>query len=66
MNIYRNKYRSSINYLIIRDLYVTNLAILKGKGMSLEEIAKTMNTAFLALLDQLIEVEHFITALEKI
>ena len=34
--------------------------------MSLEQIAKSMDIAFLALLDQLLEVAHFITALEKI
>ena len=34
--------------------------------MSLEKkIAKSMDIAFLALLDQLFEVGHFITALEK-
>ena len=44
---------------MLRDLYVTNLAIL-------EQIEKSVDIAFLALLDQLLEVEHFITALEMI
>ena len=34
--------------------------------MSLEWIAKSIDIAFLALLDQFFEVGHFITALEKI
>ena len=34
--------------------------------MSLEQIAKSIDVAFLVLLDQLLEVGHFITALEKI
>ena len=34
--------------------------------MSLEQIAKSMDIAFLALIDQLLEVGHFITALEMI
>ena len=34
--------------------------------MSLEQIAKSMDIAFLALIDQLPEVGHFITALEMI
>ena len=51
---------------MIRDLYVTNLAIFNRHSMSLEQIAKIMDIAFLALLDQLLEVGHFITAFEKI
>ena len=34
--------------------------------MSLEQIAKSMEIAFLALIDQLPEVGHFITPLEVI
>ena len=34
--------------------------------MSLEQIAKSMDIAFLALIDQLPEVGHFITPLEMI
>ena len=34
--------------------------------MSLDQIAKSMDIAFLALLYQLLEVGHFITALQKI
>ena len=44
---------------------MTNLAIFNRYGMSLEQIAKSMNIAFLALIDQL-EVGYFITALEMI
>ena len=51
---------------MIRDLYVTNLAIFNRYGMSLEQIAKSVDIAFLALLDQLLEVGHFITAFEMI
>ena len=51
---------------MIRDLYVTNLAIFNRHGMSLEQIAKSVDIAFLALLDQLLEVGHFITAIEMI
>ena len=45
---------------------MTNLAIFNRHGMSLEQIAKSMDIAFLALIDQLLEVGHFITALEMI
>ena len=51
---------------MMRDLYVTNLAIFNRHGMPLEKIVKSMDIAFLALLDQLLEVGHFITALKKI
>ena len=34
--------------------------------MSLEQIAKSIDITFLALLDQLLEVGYFITPLEKI
>ena len=34
--------------------------------MSLEQIAKSMDNAFLALIDQLLEVGHFITPLDVI
>ena len=51
---------------MIRDLYMTNLAIFNRHGMFLEQIAKSMDIAFLTLLDQLLEVGHFITALEMI
>ena len=34
--------------------------------MSLEKFSKSIDIAFLALLDQLLEVGHFITPLEKI
>ena len=34
--------------------------------MSVEQIAKNMDIAFLALLDQLLKVGYFITALEMI
>ena len=34
--------------------------------MFLEQIAKSMDIAFLALIDKLLEVGHFITALEVI
>ena len=51
---------------MIRDLYVTNLAIFNRHGMSLEQIAKSMDIAFFALLNQLLEVGHFIPALEMI
>ena len=51
---------------MMRDLYVTNMAIFNRHGMSLEEIANSMDIAFLALIDQLLEVGHFITALEMI
>ena len=43
-----------------------NLAIFSRHGISLEQIAKSLDIAFLALLDQLLEVENFITPLEKI
>ena len=45
---------------------MTNLSIFNRHGMPLEQIAKSMDIAFLALLNQLLEVGHFITALEKI
>ena len=45
---------------------MTNLAIFNRHGMSMEKIAKRMDIAFLVLIDQLIEVGHFITALEMI
>ena len=48
------------------DFYVTNLAIFNRHGMSLEQIVKSMDIAFLALLDQPLEVGYFTTALEKI
>ena len=51
---------------MVRDLYVTNLAIFYRQDMSLEQIAKSIDIAFLGLLDQLLEVGQFITALEKI
>ena len=45
---------------------MANLAIFNRHSISLEQIAKSMDIAFLALLDQLLEVGHFITALEMI
>ena len=51
---------------MMRDLYVTNLAIYNRHGMSLEQIVKSTDIAFLALLEQLFEVGHFITAFEQI
>ena len=45
---------------------MTNLAIFNRHGIPLEQIAKCMDIAFLALIDQLLEVGHFITALEMI
>ena len=45
---------------------MTNLAIFNRHGMSLEQIAKSMDIAFLALIEELLEVGHFITALEMI
>ena len=51
---------------MMRDLYVTNFIIFNRPRMSLEQIEKSVDTAFLALLDQLLEVGHFITALEMI
>ena len=51
---------------MIRNLYVTSLTLFNRQGMSLEQIAESMDIAFLALLDQLLEVGHFITALKKI
>ena len=59
-------YRSNINYLTRIDLYVTNLPIFKMHGMSQKQILKSMDIAFLALLEQLLKVGHFITGLEKI
>ena len=49
-----------------RDLYVTNLALFNRHGMSLEQIAKSMDIVFLTLLDQLLQRGYFITALEMI
>ena len=49
---------------MIKDLYVTNFAIFSRHSISLELIAKSMDIAFLALLDELLEDGHFITALE--
>ena len=51
---------------MMRDLYVANLAIFNRHGMSLEQIAKSIDIAFLALLEHLLKVGHFITVLEKI
>ena len=45
---------------------MTNLAIFNRHDISLEQIAKSMDIAFLALIDQLLEIGHFITALEMI
>ena len=52
--------------LMIRELNVTNLAIFNWHSMSLEKNANSMDIAFLALLDQLLEVGQIITALEKV
>ena len=49
---------------MMRDFYVTNLVIFNQHGVSLEQSAKSMDIAFLTLIDQLLEVGHFITALE--
>ena len=46
---------------MIRDWYVTNLAIFNRQCRPLEQIAKSNDIAFLALLDQLLEIGHFIT-----
>ena len=46
---------------MVRNLYLTN-----RHGISLEQIAKSMEIAFLALIDQLPEVGHFITPFEMI
>ena len=51
---------------MMKDLYVANLAIFNRHGMSLEQIAESMDIVFLALIDQLIGVGHFITSLEMI
>ena len=45
---------------------MTKLAIFNRYGMPLEQIAKSMDIAFLALIDQLLEVGHFITTPEMI
>ena len=45
---------------------MTNLAFLNMHGMSQEKNVKKHGYCLLALLDQLLEVGHFITALEKI
>ena len=45
---------------------MTNLAIFNRHGMSQEQIAKSMDIALLVLIDQLLDVGHFITALEMI
>ena len=49
-----------------RYFYATNLAIFNRHGTSLEQIAKSMDIAFLARIDQLLEIGHFITPLEMI
>ena len=45
---------------------MTNLAIFNRHGISLEQITESMDIAFLAHIDQLLEIGHFITAFEMI